>query len=75
MTKTKSKCTSAWGDSPPASALFADNMWYKTEAYIGSEYAGKILYENGLTPIVRNFLNYFFVLATFRAQNYLLEQR
>ncbi|KAI8948745.1 amidohydrolase [Xylaria longipes] len=41
----------AWGDSPPASALFADNMWYKTEAYIGSEYAGKILYENGLTPI------------------------
>jgi imidazolonepropionase-like amidohydrolase len=41
----------AWGDTPPASALFADNMWYKTEAYIGSEYAGKILYENGLTPI------------------------
>ncbi|KAI2634617.1 amidohydrolase [Xylaria nigripes] len=41
----------AWGDSPPSSALFADHMWYKTEAYIGSEYAGKILYENGLTPI------------------------
>ncbi|KAI1361514.1 amidohydrolase [Xylaria arbuscula] len=41
----------AYGDSPPASALFADNMWYKAEAYIGSEYAGKILYENGLTPI------------------------
>ncbi|KAI1280232.1 amidohydrolase [Xylaria sp. FL0933] len=41
----------AWGDSPPASALFADNMWYKAEAYIGSEYAGKFLYENGLTPI------------------------
>ncbi|KAI1181615.1 amidohydrolase [Nemania serpens] len=41
----------AWGDSPPASALFADNMWYKAEAYIGSEYAGKILYDNGLTPI------------------------
>ncbi|KAI2635849.1 amidohydrolase [Hypomontagnella submonticulosa] len=41
----------AWGDSPPASALFADNMWYKAEAYIGSEYAGKVLYENGLTPI------------------------
>ncbi|KAI1826632.1 amidohydrolase [Xylaria intraflava] len=40
-----------WGDSPPASALFADHMWYKAEAYIGSEYAGKILYENGLTPI------------------------
>jgi len=41
----------AYGNSPPASALFADNMWYKAEAYIGSEYAGKILYENGLTPI------------------------
>ncbi|KAI1435843.1 amidohydrolase [Xylaria sp. CBS 124048] len=41
----------AWGDSPPASALFADHMWYKTEAYIGSEYAGKILYDNGLTPV------------------------
>ncbi|KAI1139354.1 amidohydrolase [Hypoxylon sp. FL0543] len=41
----------AYGDTPPASALFADNMWYKAEAYIGSEYAGKILYENGLTPI------------------------
>lgn len=41
----------AWGDTPPASALFADNMWYKAEAYIGSEYAGKVLYENGLTPI------------------------
>ncbi|KAI0409290.1 amidohydrolase [Xylaria palmicola] len=41
----------AWGDSPPASALFADNMWYKAEAYIGTEYAGKILHENGLTPI------------------------
>jgi hypothetical protein len=41
----------AWGDSPPASALFADNMWYKAESYIGSEYAGKTLWENGLTPI------------------------
>ncbi|KAM0816692.1 putative Amidohydrolase [Seiridium cardinale] len=41
----------AWGPSPPASALFADNMWYKAESYVGSEYAGKILYENGLTPI------------------------
>lgn len=26
-------------------------MYYKAEAYIGSEYAGKILYENGLTPV------------------------
>lgn len=41
----------AWGPTPPASALFADNMWYKAESYVGSEYAGKILYENGLTPI------------------------
>ncbi|KAK8038696.1 hypothetical protein PG993_007107 [Apiospora rasikravindrae] len=41
----------AWGPTPPASALFADNMWYKAEAYIGSEYAGKTLWEAGLTPI------------------------
>lgn len=40
-----------WGGRPPAAALFADNMWYKAEAYIGSEFAGKILYENGLTPV------------------------
>jgi hypothetical protein len=26
-------------------------MYYKAEAYIGSEYAGKFLYEEGLTPI------------------------
>ncbi|GAB1317184.1 Carbohydrate esterase family 9 protein [Madurella fahalii] len=41
----------AWGDDPPALALFADNMWYKAESYIGSEYAGKRLYDNGLVPI------------------------
>lgn len=41
----------AWGDDPPAAALFADNMWYKAEAYIGSEYAGRNLYDDGLTPI------------------------
>ncbi|TDZ20111.1 hypothetical protein Cob_v007182 [Colletotrichum orbiculare MAFF 240422] len=41
----------AWGDSPPASALFADNMWYKAEAAVGSEYAGKHLYDAGLVPI------------------------
>ncbi|KAM0561528.1 hypothetical protein ACHAPJ_003411 [Fusarium lateritium] len=40
-----------WGGRPPASALFADNMFYKTEAYIGSEYAGKILHENNLTVV------------------------
>ncbi|KAK3317308.1 hypothetical protein B0T19DRAFT_479410 [Cercophora scortea] len=41
----------AYGGDPPASALFADNMWYKAEAYVASEYAGKYLYDNGLTPI------------------------
>ncbi|KAH8678235.1 amidohydrolase [Xylariales sp. PMI_506] len=40
-----------WGGDPPASAIFADNMWYKAESYVGSEYAGKVLWENGLTPI------------------------
>ncbi|KAF3351412.1 hypothetical protein VD0004_g7140 [Verticillium dahliae] len=41
----------AWGGRPPASALFADNMYYKAEAYVGSEHAGKILWDNGLTPV------------------------
>ncbi|OHF03007.1 amidohydrolase [Colletotrichum orchidophilum] len=41
----------AWGNNPPASALFADNMWYKAEAALGSEYAGKHLYDAGLVPI------------------------
>jgi len=40
----------AWG-GPPASALFADNMYYKVESYTGSEQAGKILHENGLVPV------------------------
>ena len=26
-------------------------MFYKTEAYVGSEFAGKIIYENGQTPV------------------------
>lgn len=41
----------AYGDIPPALALFADNMYYKSEAYTASEFAAKILYDNGLTPI------------------------
>jgi imidazolonepropionase-like amidohydrolase len=41
----------AYGGRPPAAALFADNMYYKAEAYVGSEQAGKILWENGLTPV------------------------
>ncbi|MCJ1308031.1 hypothetical protein MMC25_001681 [Agyrium rufum] len=41
----------AYGGRAPAAAIFADNMYYKSEAYIGSEQAGKILYENGITPV------------------------
>ncbi|KAK4507311.1 hypothetical protein PRZ48_001046 [Zasmidium cellare] len=41
----------AYGGRPPAAALFADNMYYKTESYVASEQAGKILYEAGLTPV------------------------
>ncbi|KAK5126715.1 hypothetical protein LTR85_009649 [Meristemomyces frigidus] len=41
----------AYGGRPPAAALFADNMYYKAEAYQGSEQAGKILYESGITPV------------------------
>ncbi|KAG5917792.1 hypothetical protein E4U53_004156, partial [Claviceps sorghi] len=40
-----------WGGRTPASAIFPDFMYYKSEAYIGSEYAGKSLYESGLTPV------------------------
>ncbi|PNP39988.1 hypothetical protein TGAMA5MH_08254 [Trichoderma gamsii] len=40
-----------YGGRPPASALFADNMFYKAEAYIGSEYAGKYLYDANLTTV------------------------
>jgi hypothetical protein len=40
-----------YGGRPPAAALFADNMYYKVEAYIGSEQAGKILHESGITPV------------------------
>lgn len=35
----------------PAVALFADNMYYKVEAYTASEQAGKILYDAGITPV------------------------
>lgn len=41
----------AYGDRPPAAALFADNMYYKAEAYVASEQAGKILWDNGITPV------------------------
>ncbi|KAF2719434.1 hypothetical protein K431DRAFT_296033 [Polychaeton citri CBS 116435] len=41
----------AYGNHTPAAALFADNMYYKAESYIGSEQAGKILYENGVDPV------------------------
>ncbi|KAF4546536.1 Amidohydrolase 1 [Lasiodiplodia theobromae] len=41
----------AWGGRAPAAALFADNMDYKSEAYRGTDQAGRILYENGITPV------------------------
>ncbi|KAH6603536.1 carbohydrate esterase family 9 [Trichoderma cornu-damae] len=40
-----------YGGRPPASALFADNMYYKTESYVASEYAGKYLYDANLTTV------------------------
>ncbi|KAI5245189.1 hypothetical protein E4T43_03299 [Aureobasidium subglaciale] len=40
----------AYGGTP-AAALFGDNMYYKVESYRASEQAGKILYENGVTPV------------------------
>ncbi|KAJ4352189.1 uncharacterized protein N0V89_007536 [Didymosphaeria variabile] len=39
----------AWGGTP-AAALFADNMYYKVEAYTASERAGAHLYAHNITP-------------------------
>ncbi|KAH7377344.1 amidohydrolase [Pyrenochaeta sp. MPI-SDFR-AT-0127] len=39
----------AWGGTP-AAALFADNMYYKVEAFTASERAGAILYAQNITP-------------------------
>ncbi|KAL1596289.1 hypothetical protein SLS60_008934 [Paraconiothyrium brasiliense] len=39
----------AWGGTP-AAALFADNMYYKVEAYTASERAGAQLYAHNITP-------------------------
>ncbi|KAF1952966.1 amidohydrolase [Byssothecium circinans] len=39
-----------WGGTP-AAALFADNMYYKVEAYTASERAGAILYNSSITPV------------------------
>ncbi|KAK5708530.1 hypothetical protein LTR17_020616 [Elasticomyces elasticus] len=41
----------SYGNNTPAAALFADNMYYKAEAYVASEQAGKILHEEGITPV------------------------
>ncbi|KAI6482954.1 hypothetical protein MCOR14_005243 [Pyricularia oryzae] len=40
-----------YGGVYPASALFADNMWYKDEANTASEFAGKILFDAGLDSV------------------------
>ncbi|CUA74661.1 DNA-directed RNA polymerase II subunit RPB1-B [Rhizoctonia solani] len=45
---------SAWGDVPPAVALFATDARYKNEAYRGSEFAPKILHDNGLRIIIKS---------------------
>ncbi|KZV86711.1 composite domain of metallo-dependent hydrolase [Exidia glandulosa HHB12029] len=39
---------------PPASALFATHARYKREAYRGSEFAPKVLHENGLRVIMKS---------------------
>lgn len=40
-----------YGGRAPAAALFADNMYYKTESYVGSEQAGLILHQHNITPV------------------------
>ncbi|KAK7564283.1 amidohydrolase [Phyllosticta citricarpa] len=51
MLMKRTSIPKARGGRPPAATLFADNMLYKAEAYRGCEQAGKILYENGITPV------------------------
>ncbi|KAJ8494882.1 hypothetical protein ONZ51_g2001 [Trametes cubensis] len=41
-------------DHPPAVALFATNARYKRESYRGSEFAPKILAENGLQVVMKS---------------------
>ncbi|KAL2266759.1 hypothetical protein VTJ83DRAFT_6111 [Remersonia thermophila] len=41
----------AYGGRPPAVAMFANTMWYKAEASVASVQAGRILHDNGLTPV------------------------
>lgn len=39
--------------TPPAAALFATNARYKRESYRGSEFAPKILAENGIKVVMK----------------------
>ncbi|KAK7470199.1 hypothetical protein VKT23_001637 [Stygiomarasmius scandens] len=43
-----------YGGEPPAVALFATNGRYKREAYRGSEFAPKVLAENGLNVVMKS---------------------
>ena len=40
-------------DNTPAAALFATNARYKREAYRGSEFAPRILAENGIDVVMK----------------------
>lgn len=44
----------AWGPVPPAAAIFATNARYKRESYRGSEFAPKILADNGLNVVMKS---------------------
>ncbi|KAK6910652.1 hypothetical protein I203_104684 [Kwoniella mangroviensis CBS 8507] len=44
----------AWGPEPPAVAIFSTNARYKREAYRGSEFAAKILADQGLKVIMKS---------------------
>ncbi|TDL19418.1 carbohydrate esterase family 9 protein [Rickenella mellea] len=44
----------AYGDKPPASAMFASFARYKRESYRHSEFAPRILHDNGLKVIMKS---------------------
>lgn len=49
--------TNFFAGHPPGIALFATNARYKREAYRGSEFAPRILADNGLRVVMKVRLN------------------
>ena len=55
----------------PASALFASNARYKRESYRGSEFAPRVLAENGLPVVMKVCL---LIVLDYQTLNWWLQQ-